>query len=260
MGAFEILAAKVKEPGAAITATTPFTGQKLEVKLAQGKTTLQQIWSENEAGGVLRVRSTRLHDDVQGIRLRVPPASPQPLLPFHTFEELFQTDTLIVEESGGGAGKVDVACLLVHYDQIQGSEGNLMTWSEVEPMVEQYMGVEVEPETGAEGEWGKPVALNASMDLFERPYNYAVLGYNVNKAVAAVALSGTQIGPLRHGGPGVINPDITQEWFIRLSMETGEAAIPVFNAQNVGQINVELAGSEVKVARAVTFYCAKLKG
>lgn len=258
MGAFEIVAGFATNPGAAVTAMTPFTGQTFVVRATTAGATLENAWGENATGGVLRVRSPRMHDNTQGIRWRVAKANPQLLMPFSTKEILYPTDTLTFETTGGGA-ETDTGYLLAHYDNIEGSNANVRTWAEVEPQIQMYMGVEVTAKTGTIGNWGKPTPLNTSMDLFKRPMRYAVLGYQLDTAVGAVALAGIEPGQLRQGGPGTILPDITSEWFIRLSAESGQPAIPVFDSQNVGAVNVELAGSESEATRNVTFLCAMLR-
>jgi hypothetical protein len=258
MGAFEIIAGFVKNPGAELKPLAAFSGQTYVVRATTAGATLENAWAENASGGVVRVKSTRMHDNTQGIRWRAAKKEVQMLMPFSTKETLYPTDTLTVESSGGGS-EVDTAYLLAHYDNIEGSNANVRSWAEVQPQVMMYMGVEVTVKTGAEGVWGKPVALNTSMDLFKRPMRYAILGYQLDTTVGAVALSGIEPGQLRQGGPGTILPDITSEWFIRLSAESGQPAIPVFDSQNVGSCNVEIAGSEAEVERHVTFLCAMLR-
>lgn len=258
MGAFEVVAGFVKNPGATVSEMKPFTGQTFTVRATNSPVELINAWGENATGGTMRVRSPRLHDNTQGIRWRVSKALPQMLMPYDANETLYPTDVLTFEQSGGAA-EVDTGYLLLHYDNIEGSNANVRSWAEVQSQIQAYMGVEVAVKTGAEGVWGTPVALNVSMDLFKRPLRYAVLGYALDAAVGSVALSGIEPGQLRFGGPGSLIPDITSEWFIRLSAESGKPAIPIFDSQNVGSVNVELAGSEATVERHVTFLCAQLR-
>lgn len=258
MSAFEVVGAFKTNPGATIEECAAYTGQKLEVRAGEG-ITLEQIWASNATGGVLRVRSPNLHDDVQGIRLRAPKALPQLLLPYASKVPLLKTETLTVETSGGGA-ETDHVFLLNYYNSLPGMEGNLLHWAEVQPQIDNLMGVEVAAKTGTIGKWGVPVALNSSQDLFRRPSRYAILGYQLSVPVGAVVVSGGGVGELRFGGPGMEEPDVTGEWFIRLGEETGQATIPVFDSQNVGQVNLELGGNTSELESKVTMICAKLKG
>lgn len=261
MGAFEVIAAYKTNPGAVVSATAAYEGQSLQVRATPegSETILQQCWANNKTGGIVRVRSPRMHDDVQGIRARVGASDQRLLLPAQVREKLYSTDTLTVETTGGEAETDDVA-LLMHYSSLPGSEGDFRTWEEVQPQVEQYMGVEVTLESAAAvGKWGAGVALNNAMDVFKKPSRYAILGYHLDLACTAISLRGTDIGEVRCGGPGALEPDLTGDWFIRLSQESGEPAIPVFNSQNVGNILAECADNEAKVQRHVTFLCALLR-
>jgi len=258
MSTFELVGAFATNPGTTITACAAFSGQSLEVRAGDG-VTLEQLWAYNATGGILRVRSPNLHDNTQGIRMRAPAASPQLILPYASRVPLLKTETLTVETTGGEA-ETDNVFLLNYYSSLPGMEGNLLHWAEVQPQIDNLMGVEVAAKTGAVGHWGTPVPINTSMDLFRRPARYAVLGYQLDKVVGAVALSGGGVGELRFGGPGMIEPDVTAEWFIRLGEETGQGTIPVFDSQNVGQVSVELGGQTAEAESKITFLCAKLKG
>lgn len=259
MSAFEVVGGQVKNPGAEFKALTAMSGQTFNVRTTpEGtKTWLEQIWGSNAAGGSARIRSNRMHDNVQGIRLRVPKANQRILLPYAVKEELYNQDVLTVETTGGGA-ETDDLFYLVHYEKLPGSEGNFRSWAEVEPRVIDYMGVEVTLKSGtAENGWGAAKALNSAMDQFKRPSEYAMLGYLLDAECGAVVIHGTDVGELKVGGPGPVEPDLTGEWFIRLSDEIGVPAIPCFQAANVGSILAEIAHVE-EVERHVTFLCARL--
>lgn len=257
-GTFEVVAAFKTNPGATIESCEAYPGQTLQVRAGTG-VTLEQLWAFNASGGLLRVRSPNLHDNTQGLRLRAPKENPQLLLPYASKVPLLETETLTVETTGGAA-ETDNVFLLNHYDDLPGQRSNLFTWAEIEPQIDNLMGVEVAVKSGAVGKWGTPVALNASMDLFRKPSRYAILGYQLSEVMGAIVVSGGGVGELRHGGPGMIEPDVTGEWFVRLSEETGKAAIPVFNSQNVGQVNIEAGGQTAEKETKVTFLCARLKG
>jgi hypothetical protein len=248
-------------PGAEFKPFAAVTGQSHLVRtIPEGSTAdLLQIWAENATGGSVRIHSPRMHDNVQGIRLRVPAANGELLLPYAVKEGLYNQDSLEVEGTGG-AGETDTIYYLNHYSQLSGAEGTFRSWAEVEPRVEKYMGVEVPLKTGAvTGEWGVPKAINSAMDQFDRPYEYAILGYIMDVAVGALAFRGTNVGEIRCGGPGVLKPDLTQEWFIRLSEESGMPAIPCFMSGNAGSVLVEACQSAAEAARNPTVLLAKLR-
>ena len=260
MSAIEVVGGKVLNPGATITAMTPLAGQTFAVRTTpEGtKVVLEQMWGQNATGGVARIRSPRMHDNVQGIRVRVPKVNPRLLLPFGVKEKLYNQDTLIVESSGGGA-ETDNLFYLVSYEKLPGSEGNFRSPGEVLPRINAYMGVELALTGSATaGEWGAARALNAEQDQFKRPSEYALLGYVVNTECGAVALHGTDIGEVRVGGPGAVEPAWTNEWFIRLSEETGLPCIPCFQAGNVPSILAEVCSTTASQAVSVTLLCAQL--
>lgn len=260
MSAIELVTGRVLNPGAAITALTPNTGSTFAVRTTpEGtKVTLENMWGQNASGGVARIRSPRMHDNVQGIRVRIPKNDPRLLLPFAVREQLYAQDTLIVESSGGGA-ETDTLCYIVSYDRLPGSEGDLRHPSEVLPRIQKIMGVEITAKAGAvAGEFGAAVALNAAADQFKRPAQYALLGYLVDVECAAVAFHGTDIGEVRIGGPGAVEPAWTGEYFIRLSEETGLPCVPCFQSGNVPSILAEVMHATANAEVHVTALCALL--
>jgi hypothetical protein len=200
-----------------------------------------------------------MHDNVQGIRLRAPKATQELLLPYDVKEKLYNQDTVTVETTGEGSFTYGVY-LLNYYSQLPGSEGAFKSWAEVLPRIKQYMSVPVQVKTSATaGQWGVAKALNSVVDQFKRPSEYAILGYLADVEFGALGIHGTDIGELRTGGPGVIKPDLTQEWFIRLSEETGTAAIPTFQAANVPTIQVEVTQAHgAEETKNLSFLCAQL--
>ena len=256
-GAFEVLYSFATNPGASITETAAATGQSLQIRGGGEGVTLEQQWTHNATGGLTRVRSVNMHDNTQGIRLRAPATKPQLLLPQFMKVNLYETETIIVETTGG-SNETDCVFNLIHYDNLPGQEANLKDWAEIQPRINTYMGVELAIKTGAVGKWGTPVALNSSMDLFKKPREYAIIGYQCSAEVGAIVLNGGGVGELRHGGPGLLEQDVTADWFINLNRETGKPAIPVFNSQSVGQINVEAGGGTSETETKVTFICALL--
>lgn len=260
MSAIEVVGARVVNPGATITEMTALTGQTFAVRTTpEGtKVTLENVWGDNATGGVARVRSPRMHDNVQGIRLRIPKANRRLLLPFAVKEPLYNQDTLIVESSGGGA-ETDALYYIVSYEKLPGSEGNFKHPEEVFPRILNVSGVELKPKSGATtGQWGVAVALNSLMDQFKRPKEYAILGYVLSAECGAVAFRGTDIGEVRVGGPGAVEPGWTGEYFVRLSQETGLPAIPCFQAGNVPSILCEVSSAGAETEFPLTVLVAEL--
>src|ERR1700737_4408326 len=121
---------RVTNPGAAFTAITSNTGDTLQIpsfnKASGGF--LENAWAKEGTPGVLRIRSPKFHDNVQGLRLTVPAVTPQPLMPDYADQPLVTLDTPIVELTGGGA-ETDVAGLQMYIPALDGASPPLTTWA-----------------------------------------------------------------------------------------------------------------------------------
>lgn len=246
-------------PGATLTAITVSTGDSLTIRSFQFNSPayLYEAFRQGGTAGVVRVRSPRLHDNVQGVRVRALAADPSPLLGRELSQPLYPQDTLIAELTGGGA-ETDVVALLAYYSDLPGVQANLQTWAQVEPQIKNILGNEVACTTNATaGQWSD-TAVNASFDLLKANTPYAVLGYQVDTAVCAVAIKGVDTGNLRCGGPGSTTRIETRDWFIKLSQENNSPAIPVFNAANKAATFVSLLSSATGQATNVNLILAEL--
>lgn len=243
MGAmFEVITGRATNP-AALTALTMNTGDTAAVRaFSGGRPSLQGVWTQQATAGFVRVRSPRMHDNVQGIRLATPAALPINLMPDELQQTLYATDTLTLEIQGGGA-EVDAAAFLVYYDGLSDGTAKLASWDQVKPQIRNISGVQVDvagPTTS--GDWSAGTTFTNFTDQFHADTNYAVLGYVLDTASLAVAVQGPDTGNYRAGGPGVVNPLETRDWFISLSKNTGLPAVPIINSQNK-------AGTRVSVAK-----------
>lgn len=227
---------RVTNPGAAFTAITSNTGDVLQVpsfnKAAGGY--LENCWAKEGTPGVLRIRSPKMHDNVQGIRLTVPSSAAQPLLPDYADQPLVTLDTLTVELTGGGA-ETDVAVLQMYINDMDGATQNLSTWDQIRPRIKNILTNEVDCSAPAtQGNWSPGNALNATFDQLHADAAYAVLGYTVNTGCAAVAIQGPDTSQLKIGGPGLTTAWDTRNWFVDQSVRSGRPHIPVIKAPNKG--------------------------
>jgi len=234
--AVEVLAGRVTNPGAALTALTPDSGDSFAVRaMAAGSVAwIEDMWAHEATPGVFRVRSPRFHDNVQGIRLSNTTASARGLLPDVIRQPLYSQDVLLVELSGGGA-ETDVGCLLAYYQNVQGLDARLATWGQVAPRIRNILSQEIAiAGAGTLGDWSAGTAINTTFDLLKANVDYAVLGYVCASSVAAVALRGPDTGNVRIGGPGTTEELETRDWFVRQSLANGDPFIPIINAANKG--------------------------
>jgi hypothetical protein len=149
---------------------------------------------------------------------------------------MYSQDVLTVDLSGSGtAGDIETAALLFYYEDLGGIQQNLISLDELYKRGVGEMGQEIQITAGTAGGWSGSRAINADFDNFKANTWYALVGYQVDVEVAAVAFKGADTGNLRVGGPGdELGPHITNEWFIRLSRFYQKPLIPVFQEPEQG--------------------------
>jgi hypothetical protein len=243
--ASEVIIGRALNPGAALTALTPGTGDTFAVRSfpSESRAYIEGIWAQGATAGVVRVRSPRLHDNVQGIRFRTVAAVTRDFFGDQDAQPLYPQDVLIFEGSGGGA-ETDCFALWMYYNDLPGTDARLAQWAAIQPRIRNILTQEIAvagPVTA--GDWSAGNALNATFDLLKANVDYAVLGYQTDTACLAVGFRGPDTGNLRIGGPGTTESIETRDWFVSGSREGGLAYIPVINAANKGATLVSVANS-----------------
>lgn len=246
--ALELITGTVTAPGGTLTALTAASGNTFTIRNAPegADIRLVQAWVDSQASGIFRIRSPRLHDNVQGIRLRHVASEVDPLLPMDVLQKLYPQDTLTVELSGSAtAGDIETACLLVYYSDLPGIEGRFITPEDLKTRSKNILTVETQHTAGTSGGYSGEKLINADFDLLKGNTDYAILGYHVDAEVACVRYRSSDFGNLGLGGPGNdTDKNLTGEWFILVSKLTGEGMIPVFNSANASSLFVDLATDE----------------
>src|SRR5574342_500176 len=243
MTAIQVVTGRVVNPGAALTAITPNTLDTFTVRdfPESSMAYLHGMWTQQATAGAVRLRSPRFHDDTQGIRKIANAASVFNLFGDEEEQRLFPNDPLRFDQSGGGA-ETDAAALLVYYRDLPGINARLETWESIKPRIIELMGHVVDiagPATS--GDWSAGTPITTPNDNLKADTDYAVLGYEVNTEALAVALSGTDTGNFRGGGPGPLNPIETRDWFVSQARQRGLPYIPVFNSNNRGNTLASVA-------------------
>lgn len=260
--ALELITGRATAPGAAQTAIIVSTGNSLTVRNAREGSfiALLTAWADVQAAGTLRIRSPRLADNVQGLRLDTVISEPKPLLPLGVGQTLYSQDVLAVDISGSAvAGDIEVAAMLVYYSDLAGVDANLQSWEEIAPRIVNLFTVENTIATGVTGDYSGEEALNAEFGLMRANTEYALIGYLVDAECAAVRWRGVDTGNLGVGGPGDETArDLTNDWFARLSRAFGLPTIPVFNSANVGAILIDAIQDENGADLTVTSIFAEL--
>lgn len=258
----------VTAPGGTFTAWTMATGDSLAVRAATPNTNIWLIgaWAWNQVAGVMRVRSPRLHDNVQGIRMRTPVNLVQNKIPLRmtpgAAQKLFTQDTLIVEQTGSGvAGQIETGSLLIWYDDVPGVAGRYIDQATLRKNGVNLMDQEVTITTGVAGGYSGAVAVNsqAGTDDWKANTDYALVGAVTDSRLSSFTVKGVDTGNVRVAFPGeVTEPDETTNWFPSLAAATGLPCIPVFNSQNKGAITVEGVSQQVAVTAVLSLMFVEL--
>jgi hypothetical protein len=260
--ALEILTGHVTAPSTTFTAWTMAAGNSLTIRNAplEKKVSLLQAWADNQGAGTLRIRSPRLHDNVQGIRLDITASDPVPLLAKGIPQVLIPQDTLIAEHTGSAtSGDIETGCLLVYYEDLPGVDAKFIDLDTLKRRLRHVFTVENTLALGTAGGYSGEEAINAQFDLFKANTEYALLGYLADVECACVRWRGADTGNLGIGGPG--NETLrneTRQWFIQLTEVSGLPLIPVFNSANRAGILIDGAQDENGADVTVTSIFAEL--
>lgn len=194
------------------------------------------IFTDFQDAGDFRVRSPRMHDDVNALRIAAPAGVVQEATDKFWLQTLYSQDALTVEAvftAAPTAGHISLGYLQMYYADVPGINANLRQWAEVGPNIVDYLVVPVSPTSSATlGNWGAGVAINSSVDVFKANTLYALLGFIAPVPFGAWSIQGVDVGNLQMGAPGTSTPVDSRSYFCRLSENLGAPAIPIINSQN----------------------------
>jgi hypothetical protein len=263
--AIETVAGFLSDANAATAqAFTAATTQSFNVRAASPNSgiSMQALWAPFQDAGDIRIRSPRMHDDVNGLRYAAPVALSDLVAEEDWSEPLYSQDTLIVEgvfTVAPTAGHISTVFMQIYYDDLPGIQGNFKHWAEIESKVQSHLVVPVTATTAAAATaWGTGVAINSTVDVFKANSWYAWLGYIMPVQCGAVSMLGTDLGNLMVGGPGSTKAIETRNFFARMEEWSGKASIPVINSQNKGATLVQVADIATAVAHEVSLIFAYL--
>lgn len=257
--ALSLVSGFATNPGATLTALTVNSGESLTVPAFTPGTQAEILaaWSPGATAGVFRIRSPRLHDLSQGIRMQRGAANFDNLMHGISRQPLYPADVLIGEISGGGA-ETDMGAMLQWFQDLPGVAARLLNPNDVAPRIRNIAGVEVDLTSGGVGAYGTPRALNFSFDTLKANTDYAILGYEVSAKVGVVCVFGPDTGNQHVGGPGSLSVWDTAEWFVQMSQDEGVPCIPVINGNNKGSTFVQIADVGNAVNSNVSLILAEL--
>lgn len=260
--AMELVTGQVTNPASAITALTMSSGNSSTVRNADlnSYVGLVQTWANFHNVGMWRIRSPKLHDNVQGLRYRIPASQIDPLIIPGVNQRLVPQDQLTLEiQSAAGAGVIEQAAMLLYYSDLPGNSARLIGNAELLKRTVNMWTTEVSITAGAAGGYSGQVAINSSFDNFKANTDYAIVGYTVDTRCTAVRVTSPDFSNLGIGGPGMASSRWpTVRWFEYLSEEYSLPMIPVFNAANKAGTLVDVMQDNGAAAVVVTLLLHEL--
>lgn len=250
--AMELISGRATAPGATLTALTMAAGNSLTVRncALTADIRLVDIWAFNNAAGIFRVRSPKLHDNVQGIRQRIVASDASSLIPQGAWQKLVAQDTLIAEISGSAVGgQIEQGQMLIWYADLPGSNARLANWADIAPRVVNYVNVEVAITSGAGGGYTGQVAINSTFDLLQANTDYAILGVITDVVCGAVRITSPDFANFGVGVPGFLgNRNYSARYFKALNLLLGVPTIPIFNSANKNGTLVDVVQNQAATA------------
>lgn len=252
-----------------MSATQPNTGaaaaaigtDSLTTRNAKGKLRAIAAWAKNQVAGFLQLATPTGHDNVRGYRVGVPIGFNIGVLPVGVEMQFQPAETISAQIAGSNtAGDVELASLLMLYDDMPGMSQRLITPQQLESRLEKLTTVDASITATAGPSYGTAEALNSDSDLLLANRDYAVLGATSRTAVHAIHMTGPDLGNARIAVPGdIANPQFTSGFFANLSKATGRGCIPVINSGNKASTLIGVSADENAGTFLTTWYLALLK-
>jgi hypothetical protein len=248
--------------GASLAATTVASGDSLTVRNASltSKVWLIECWAHNQATGALRIRSPKLHDNVDAIRARVISGQVDPQLPLGAKVQLFPQDTLIHELAGSAVGgQIESLVTMLYYEDLPGQAGRFIDIAALRSRQKTIIGQRIAITYPTVVGYGGARAINGDNDQFHANTDYAILGVTTDVIAGAITIKGADTGNLRVAVPGKIADfNLTSRWFYHLTDRLGFPLIPVVNSANKAGIIVEAISNQAGGTGNVTIWMAEL--
>lgn len=238
---------------------TVSTGDSLQIRSfpAANLAWLEQMFYQGVTKGKNRVMSPLFHDNVTGITLATSDTGTNWFMGRRARQLVRSTDTLSAFSSAA-AGASGVLALSVYYQNLPSSNARLAMWGDISGNIKSIKGLEIDvTSSGTVGTW-QDTAINTTDKQLHANTDYAVLGYDVDAALACVGVKGNETGNLRVCGPGVATTIPTPDYFAALSEIVGTPHIPVFNSNNQGAYYVSCLANTASVASKVYLILAEL--
>lgn len=233
------------------------TGTLAVDAFSSGNAYLEQVWAAGATTDFVRVRSPRMHDANQGLRLFVGATQRTNLLPWGLDAQVYSSDVPVYEIDATGAGS-GLVVGTYGYDDLNSGTPKLATWAEVQSRILDVFANSFTVTAGAIGAWGAGVALNNATDNLKADFTYALLGYVCSVGVGAFALNGADTGNFDIAFPGDPDSRETRDYFILLDQRSGRASIPLIQANNRAGTIVKSTDAAAGTVSTVSLVLARL--
>lgn len=255
----EIVTAQATAPGAAGAAGTANTGDSLVVKNGRGAIKVISSWSTRQLAGFTQFNTPSSHDTTRGYRVGCAAATGELTMAIGNDLTLEAQETISSLMAGSvTAGDIELDSLLVLYDNFPGIDMRSISPQSAYARAEKITTVESSIASVATGQYAEE-AITADSDLLQANRDYAVLGLSARTVAHALTLKAPDFGNIRVGVPGMLRPELSQQWFVVMSRATGKNLVPVFNSGNKGQVNIGFVMNENAAATVVTAHLLMLK-
>ena len=238
---------------------TVSTGDSFQIRSfpATNQAWLCQLFYQGEAKAKNRITSPLMHDNVTGITLASGDTDTNWQLGRYMKQQVYPTDTLVVATSAA-ANASGVLATQIYYQNLPSSNARLANWGDIAAAIKNIKGLEIDvTSSGTVGTW-QDTAINTTDKQLHANTDYAVLGYEIDTALACVGVKGNETGNLRVCGPGVATTLPTPDYFAAMSQTLGLPFIPVFNSNNQGAYYVSCLANTTSVASKIYLILAEL--
>lgn len=259
----EMISGGVTNPGSTLTAVTMTSPNSNQVRPGNGNPCGQLMWlsTYHNVAGDLEVYASRMHDAAQGMRFKRIVTDTVPIFLSDVPQLMFPFDNISYLLSGSGSAVSDVFSGMIFYDDYPGSKARL---ADLET-IQRYGGQFVTIRTAITGSGTSPsayvgaVRLNTISNTLYADFDYAWIGYGVDTETPAIRITGPAFANLGLGGPGSVKHlELTRNWFIELYKKFGKPCIPVFNANDLGQMSLDILNATNTVSPVVDLLFCRL--
>jgi len=259
----ESIAFSVTAPGASGANATAAEGDSLTIKYGRNPRILN-VWADSQAAGWIQINYPTAHDTTRPFRAPVMAGEPTARMVMGLPMPITPQETMTITMAGSATtGDVESGCMLIAYDEMPGSNQNLMSWTDVVRQMEKLTTVflTLTPAASSGGQWSGSEAINAETDLLIANRDYAVLGIEMQSECTAVSIKGPDTAGQRIAVPGSTEfADQSANWFALLSRAFGNMrTIPVINSANKNNTLIECVQDENLGTVTVAIMLALLK-